>query len=54
MAKYKVLERSFINNAIVEAGEIVEYDGEPSSNLAKLTKAEAKSADAAENEEAQG
>lgn len=33
MAKYKVLEKSFINNAIVEAGEVIEYDGEASNNL---------------------
>jgi hypothetical protein len=33
MAQYKVLERSFINNAIVEEGAVVEYDGEASSNL---------------------
>lgn len=33
MAKYRVLSKSFINNAIVEAGDVVEYDGEPGSNL---------------------
>lgn len=33
MAKYRVLTKSFINNAIVEAGELVEYDGTPGSNL---------------------
>lgn len=33
MAKYKVLVQSFINNKIVEAGEIVEYDGRPGTNL---------------------
>ena len=33
MAKYRVLEKSFINNAIREEGEIVEYDGEVGSNL---------------------
>ena len=33
MAKYKVLEKSFINNAIVEEGAIIEYDGEASDNL---------------------
>ena len=33
MAKYKVLEKSFINNAIVEEGAVVEYDGEASNNL---------------------
>jgi len=33
MAQYKVLAKSFINNAIREEGEIVEYDGRPGSNL---------------------
>ena len=33
MAKYRVLERSFINNALLEEGAIVEYDGEVASNL---------------------
>lgn len=33
MPKYYVLAKSFINNTIVEVGEIVEYDGKPGSNL---------------------
>lgn len=33
MAKYRVLEKSFIGNAIREAGDIVEYDGLVSGNL---------------------
>lgn len=33
MAKYRTLSKSYINSAIVEAGEIVEYDGKPGSNL---------------------
>lgn len=33
MAKYLVLEKSFINNGIREEGEIVEYDTRPGSNL---------------------
>lgn len=33
MAKYRTLSKSFINNTIVEEGEIVEYDGKPGSNL---------------------
>ena len=33
MAKYQVLERSFINNTIVEEGAIVEYEGKPGKNL---------------------
>lgn len=36
MAKYKVLTRSFINNAIREEGEIVEYEGRAGSNLEPL------------------
>jgi hypothetical protein len=33
MAKYRTLSKSFINNTIVEAGEIVDYDGKAGSNL---------------------
>jgi hypothetical protein len=33
MRKFRVLEKSYIVNRIVEEGEIVEYDGEPSANL---------------------
>jgi hypothetical protein len=33
MAKYRVLVKSYINSTIVEAGEVVEYDGKPGSNL---------------------
>lgn len=33
MAKYRTLTKSFINNSIVEAGELVDYDGKPGSNL---------------------
>lgn len=33
MAKYRVLTKSYINNSIVEAGELVEFDGKPGSNL---------------------
>lgn len=33
MAIYLVLQKSFINNAIREEGEQVEYDGKPGSNL---------------------
>lgn len=36
MASYKVLKKSFIGNAIVEEGAIVEYDGEASDNLEAL------------------
>lgn len=33
MAKYRVLEKSFINNTIVEEGAIVEYEGKAGKNL---------------------
>lgn len=39
MATYRVLEKSFIGNAIREEGDIVEYDGEASSNLELVAKA---------------
>lgn len=53
MPRYRVLQKSFIGNRIVEDGEVVEYDGEPSGNLelieqpkqAKGKKAEAAAAD---------
>lgn len=33
MARYKVLEKSFINNFTYEEGDEVEYEGEPGSAL---------------------
>lgn len=33
MAKYRVLASSFINNALVQEGDVVEYDGKPGSSL---------------------
>jgi hypothetical protein len=33
MAKYKVLQKSFINGSLVEADAVVEYDGNASGNL---------------------
>lgn len=33
MPTYLVLQKSFINNAIREEGEHIEYDGKPGSNL---------------------
>lgn len=36
MAKYRVLEKSFINNSLVDEGTIVEFDGVPSANLEPL------------------
>ncbi|MCE2574821.1 hypothetical protein [Komagataeibacter sp. FNDCR2] len=36
MAKYKVLIRSYIGGKVEEAGAIIAYDGNPSSNLEPL------------------
>lgn len=33
MAKYRVLAISFINNALVQEGDVVEFDGTPGSAL---------------------
>ena len=33
MAQYRVLTKSFINNSIVEEGDVIEYDGPVGSNL---------------------
>jgi hypothetical protein len=33
MAKYKVLTKSFINDRIVEEGDVVDYDGVAGPNL---------------------
>jgi hypothetical protein len=33
MPRYRVLERSFINNSTFEPGSIVEYEGEVAGNL---------------------
>lgn len=41
MPKYRVLAKSFINNAIVQEGEVVEYDGQPGSNLELIESAKA-------------
>ena len=46
MAKFKVLTRSFINNATYDPGDIVDYDGVPADNLEPIDK-DAKAASAA-------
>jgi hypothetical protein len=33
MARYTVLERTFINGTVANPGEVVEYDGQPGSSL---------------------
>ena len=40
MPRYRVTERSYINDRIVEAGEEVDFDGIPSYNLELVDKAE--------------
>jgi hypothetical protein len=42
MARYRVLQKSFINDAIVEEGEIIEYDGEAGANLELVDAKQAK------------
>jgi hypothetical protein len=41
MAKYRVLVKSFINNAIREEGDVVEYDSKPGENLELIEEEEA-------------
>ena len=45
MPKYKVLQKSFLGNRLVEEGEVVDYDGEPSDNLEPVDKAAKKVVD---------
>ncbi len=39
MAKYRVLQKSFIGNSMVEEGAVIEYDGIPHDNLEPIDKA---------------
>lgn len=41
MAKYRVLELSYIGIHLVQEGDIVDYDGEPGSNLELVDEATA-------------
>ena len=45
MPQYRVLQKSFIGNRIVEEGEVVDYDGEPSDNLELIKSAKGKKAE---------
>lgn len=36
MARYQLLDRTFINGSLREKGEVVEYDGQPGSTLQPL------------------
>ena len=49
MARYRVLKRSFINSALREEGDIVDWEGEAGDNLLPLDppKTEAKPVKAA-------
>jgi hypothetical protein len=47
MASYRVLEKSYINNSIVEEGAVVEFDGIPADNLEALDQAAEQAAAAA-------
>ena len=40
MAKYRVLAKSFVNNALAEEGQVVEYEGEPGANLELIVEQE--------------
>ena len=51
MPRYRVLERSFINNASVEPGAIVEYEGEVSDNLEPIKEPKASRGKPAKGEE---
>ncbi|WP_158010817.1 hypothetical protein [Tardibacter chloracetimidivorans] len=42
MAKYRVLKKSFIGNTIVEEGAIVDFNGQPGSNLEAIEETKAK------------
>lgn len=42
MPRYKVLEKSFINDSIAEEGDIIEFNGKPSSNLELIEEAKGK------------
>lgn len=46
MPQYRVLQKSYVGNRIVEEGEVVEYDGEASDNLELIKPAKGKKADA--------
>ena len=52
MPKYKVLQKSFIGNRLVEEGETIDYDGEPSDNLEPVDKAAKKAAESVDTDAA--
>ncbi len=46
MAQYRVVSTSFINNALCNVGDIIEYDGVPSDNLEAIDKPALKAVEA--------
>lgn len=48
MAKYRVMEKSYINNQLVEEGQVVDYDGEVSGNLEPIKQTKGKGSDPTE------
>lgn len=53
MAKYRVTKQSFINHALVNEGDVIEYDGIPGDNLEPMdtpAKTAAKTAASADKE----
>lgn len=53
MPQYRVLQTSFIGNRLVQEGDVIDFDGEPSDNLEPMDKAAKKAAAAANSPEAQ-
>lgn len=51
MAKYRVLQTSFIDNRLVHEGEIIEYDGDAGHNL-ELIEPEKKAGSKKRNDDA--
>lgn len=50
MAKFKVLQASFINNSLVQVGDVIDFDGDAGENLAPYNKSkDAKEAQALED-----
>jgi hypothetical protein len=49
MPKYRVLVKSFVNNGLVDEGAVIDYDGEPSSNLEALDKPAEQAAEGAKS-----
>ena len=47
MAKYEVTQLSFIDNNLVQAGTVIDFDGEPGPNLKAVDKAAKKAVDEA-------